>query len=145
MMVSMPRPPLHKLPMGAFAAGTKAPQKAGENVASRRIALLRAQDVYPKFRRASDAQPIFFLRRHQPRRPPLAKIRPGNPDTTTGPGTEAGMLNRPAIIRCRSVRTKRVLCWLCYGHNSPCHRTRRFTDSCQYACCSCRVGRRRVY
>jgi len=47
MMVSMPRPPLHKLPIGAFAAGTKArksipaphemddhnPQKAGENVA----------------------------------------------------------------------------------------------------------------
>jgi hypothetical protein len=26
-----------------------------------------------------DAQAIFRRRRHQPRRPPLAKIRPGNP------------------------------------------------------------------
>jgi hypothetical protein len=28
---------------------------------------------------ASEAQAIFFRRRHQPRRPPLAKIRPGRP------------------------------------------------------------------
>jgi hypothetical protein len=27
---------------------------------------------------ASDIQAIFFRRRHRPRRPPLAKIRPGS-------------------------------------------------------------------
>ena len=37
----------------------------------------------------SEAQAIFFLRRHQPRRPPLAKIRPGRPAPTMGPGTWA--------------------------------------------------------
>src|SRR5262245_48983172 len=36
---------------------------------------------------ALDAQAIFFRRCHQPRRPPLAKIRPGSPAPTTGPGT----------------------------------------------------------
>jgi len=30
---------------------------------------------------------LFFRRRHQARRPPLAKIRPGSPAPTTGPGT----------------------------------------------------------
>src|SRR5262252_7505503 len=34
-----------------------------------------------------DVQAIFLRRRHQPRRPPLAKIRPGSPAPTTGPGT----------------------------------------------------------
>ena len=34
-----------------------------------------------------DIQAIFCRRRHQPRRPPLAKIRPGRPTPTTGPGT----------------------------------------------------------
>jgi hypothetical protein len=29
-------------------------------------------------------------RRHQPRRPPLAKIRPGSPAPTIGPGTATG-------------------------------------------------------
>ena len=36
---------------------------------------------------ALDAQAIFRRRRHQPRRPPPAKIRPGSPAPTTGPGT----------------------------------------------------------
>jgi hypothetical protein len=31
-------------------------------------------------------QAVFFRRRHQPRRPPLAKIRPGRPAPTMGPG-----------------------------------------------------------
>jgi hypothetical protein len=30
------------------------------------------------------AQPIFCRRRHQPRRPPLAKIRPGKPAPAMG-------------------------------------------------------------
>src|ERR1700730_9411845 len=30
---------------------------------------------------------MFCRRRHQPRRPPPAKTRPGNPAPTTGPGT----------------------------------------------------------
>ena len=32
-------------------------------------------------------QAIFRRRRHQARRPPLAKIRPGSPAPTMGPGT----------------------------------------------------------
>src|SRR6266403_2377460 len=32
-------------------------------------------------------QAIFCRRRHQPRRPPPAKIRPGRPAPTMGPGT----------------------------------------------------------
>jgi hypothetical protein len=35
-------------------------------------------------------QAIFCRRRHQPRRPPLAKIRPGRPAPAMGPGTLAG-------------------------------------------------------
>src|SRR5262249_22429503 len=34
-----------------------------------------------------DAQAIFFRRRHQPSRPPPAKIRPGSPAPAMGPGT----------------------------------------------------------
>ena len=35
-----------------------------------------------------DAQALFCRRRrHQPRRPPLAKIRPGRPAPAMGPGT----------------------------------------------------------
>ena len=33
------------------------------------------------------AQAVFRRRRHQPRRPPPAKIKPGNPAPTMGPGT----------------------------------------------------------
>ena len=38
---------------------------------------------------ALEAQAIFFRRRHQPRRPPPAKIRPGSPAPAMGPGTPA--------------------------------------------------------
>jgi hypothetical protein len=34
-------------------------------------------------------QALFFRRRHQPRRPPLAKIRPGSPAPAMGPGVSA--------------------------------------------------------
>jgi len=37
------------------------------------------------------AQAIFFRRRHQPRRPPLAKIRPGTPAPAMGAGTVANV------------------------------------------------------
>src|SRR5262245_3414713 len=36
---------------------------------------------------APEVQAIFFRRRHQPRRPPHAKIRPGSPAPAMGPGT----------------------------------------------------------
>jgi hypothetical protein len=36
---------------------------------------------------AREAQAIFFRRRHQARRPPPAKIRPGSPAPAMGPGT----------------------------------------------------------
>jgi hypothetical protein len=41
-----------------------------------------------------NAQAIFCRRRHQARRPPLAKIRPGSPAPTMGPGTAANPPNR---------------------------------------------------
>jgi hypothetical protein len=37
-----------------------------------------------------EAQAVFFRRRHQPRRPPLAKIRPGRPAPAMGAGTLTG-------------------------------------------------------
>ena len=42
-----------------------------------------------------EAQAIFFRRRHQPRRPPLAKIRPGRPAPTMGPGTPTVLPTAP--------------------------------------------------
>jgi hypothetical protein len=39
--------------------------------------------------RARLAQALFCRRRHQPRRPTLAKIRPGSPAPAMGPGTVA--------------------------------------------------------
>jgi hypothetical protein len=44
-----------------------------------------------------DVQAIFF-RRHQPRRPPLANIRPGRPAPAMGPGTEATSLSPAELI-----------------------------------------------
>ena len=38
---------------------------------------------------ALDAQAILRRRRHQPRRPPPTKSRPGSPAPATGAGTEA--------------------------------------------------------
>ena len=37
--------------------------------------------------------PLFCRRRHQPRRPPLAKIRPGRPAPAMGPGTALGLMS----------------------------------------------------
>jgi len=37
-----------------------------------------------------DVQAVFCRRRHQPRRPPLAKIRPRSPAPAIGPGTGYG-------------------------------------------------------
>jgi hypothetical protein len=50
-----------------------------------RQSLAAANDV----RVAPKAQAIFCRRRHQPRRPPPANIRPGSPAPTIGPGTAA--------------------------------------------------------
>src|SRR5262249_43267120 len=41
---------------------------------------------------APQAQAVFRRRRHQPRRPPPAKIRPGSPAPAMGPGTGVGWL-----------------------------------------------------
>ena len=54
-----------------------------------------------------EVQAIFCRRRHQLRRPPLAKIRPGRPAPTMGPGTAAALnvegpevliINVPAVV-----------------------------------------------
>jgi hypothetical protein len=44
-----------------------------------------------------EAQAIFCRRRHQARRPPLAKIRPGTPAPTLGPGTSAKVPTPKAV------------------------------------------------
>ena len=66
--------------------------------------------VHSKFRRAPNAQAIFCRRRHQPRRPPFAKIRPGRPAPATGAGTvptgttqRGNVGNGPAKVRKCSV------------------------------------------
>src|SRR5215472_5520349 len=47
------------------------------------------------------AQAGRFRRRHQPRRPPLAKSRPGRPASAMGPGTARHATGRP-LVRHRS-------------------------------------------
>ena len=44
---------------------------------------------------APDVQAILCRRRHQPRSPPLAKIRPGSPAPGMGPGTLDGLSAAP--------------------------------------------------
>src|SRR5437899_6133826 len=41
--------------------------------------------------------PIFCRRRHQPRRPPLAKINPGRPAPAIGPGTATPLSEKLAL------------------------------------------------
>ena len=43
-----------------------------------------------------DAQAVFCRRRHQPRRPPLARIRPGRPAPAMGPGELGGLADGAA-------------------------------------------------
>jgi len=91
-MVSMPAPPSSP-PIGDFAAGPKARKKnATPSHAHRRwITTIHRREAKTwlgsKLRRAPDVQAIFFRRRHQPRRPPLANIKPGSPVPTWGMGT----------------------------------------------------------
>jgi hypothetical protein len=54
--------------------------------------------------RAPDGQAVFCRRRHQPRRPPIAKIRPGMPAPTMGPGMAAG-----ALLPMPSLNSSRIL------------------------------------
>ena len=56
-----------------------------------------------------DAQAIFCRRRHQPRRPPLAKIRPGRPAPAMGPGTAFIAPNSPCVSPLIPSVKKRVL------------------------------------
>jgi len=52
--------------------------------------LLRKSPSRCFWQSTSYAAAVFCRRRHQPRRPPLAKIRPGRPAPTMGPGTATG-------------------------------------------------------
>src|SRR5215831_1100634 len=70
---------------GARAQATTRPRRPRLKVVprgARRLAL-DTNDVCV----VSEAQAIFFRRRHQPRRPPPTRIRPGSPAPTRGPGT----------------------------------------------------------
>ena len=68
-------------PLVATRAGAVRPSTAKlDSTINRWLPLTRV-------RIAQEAQAIFFRRRHQPRRPPPAKIRPGRPAPAMGPGT----------------------------------------------------------
>jgi hypothetical protein len=54
-------------------------------------------------------QAVFRRRRHQARRPPPAKIRPGSPAPAMGPGTAVMAPNSPSISRLIPSLKKRVL------------------------------------
>src|SRR5262252_2905860 len=54
---------------------------------SNRRSLVLSGNMTPTTGLRSARQAIFCRRRHQPRMPPLAKIRPGTPAPTIGPGT----------------------------------------------------------
>src|SRR5215467_13118582 len=62
-----------------------------------------------------DVQAIFFRRRHQPRRPPPAKIRPGSPAPAMGPGTPSRLKSNsassiwPAAEKC-SLSDQKLVC-----------------------------------
>jgi hypothetical protein len=60
-----------------------------------------------------EAQAAFFRRRHQPRRPPLAKIRPGRPAPAMGPGTLTPVSEKAAcrVALCRATNVK----WLTHA------------------------------
>src|SRR6516225_2843778 len=64
---------------------------------------------------ALEAQAIFFRRRHQPRRPPLARIRPGSPAPAMGPGTPSRLKSNsassiwPAAEKC-SLSDQKLVC-----------------------------------
>jgi len=82
-------------------SGAKNRQRRGDAAAARswwslgRVLINRDCSAIARCRKrrvriAPEAQAIFFRRRHQPRRPPLAKMRPGRPAPTMGPGTLCG-------------------------------------------------------
>jgi len=52
-----------------------------------------------------DAQAIFRRRRHQPRRPPPANIRPGSPAPAMGPGTTSTAFDRALTAKSTSPPT----------------------------------------
>ena len=54
-------------------------------------------------------QAIFCRRRHQPRRPPLAKMRPGSPAPTMGPGTETPGMEVSGLVPKKNVAAVTVV------------------------------------
>src|SRR5262245_15083032 len=89
-------------------SGAKNRQRRGDAAAARswwslgRVLINRDCSAIARCRKrrvriAPEAQAIFFRRRHQPRRPPLAKMRPGRPAPAMGPGTAPIIENLPSI------------------------------------------------
>ena len=52
-----------------------------------------------------DVGAIFCRRHHQPRRPPLAKIRPGSPAPAMGPGPDTPKVAQTALTLRPEVRS----------------------------------------
>jgi hypothetical protein len=78
------------------------------------------------------AQAIFFRRRHQARRPPLAKIRPGRPAPAMGPDTlGAGLMVR--VMSANEVTKKLCDFWTTdsYGPEERLLRSARLMSSPQ--------------
>src|SRR5262249_9045215 len=73
--------------------------------ADRRRACGRAEVFRQSLAAANDVgvlpyiQALFCRRRRQPRRPPIAKIKPGNPAPAMGPGTGRGPVVKEPSVR----------------------------------------------
>src|SRR5262245_12353628 len=80
-------PPLGVPPLSlSQATSPDGPQLPGPRQRRRHQRVLAAVG-YNLSEGSLDVQAIFRRRRHQPKRPPLAKIRPGRPAPAMGPGT----------------------------------------------------------
>ena len=66
-------------------------KERGRDLTRLRQTLAAANDVCGLL----DVQALFCRRRHQPRRPALAKIRPGSPAPAMGPGTTVTVPDKP--------------------------------------------------
>ena len=68
----------------------------GPTTTARPINAIRSALLIRRSHQLVRVQAIFFRRRHQPSRPPPAKIRPGRPAPAMGPGTAAGVMLKSA-------------------------------------------------
>src|SRR5262249_1634225 len=76
------------------ATRSKAPRGPAVGYGPHRTIYLTGIHANGKVARASARRSVFFRRRHQARKPPQAKIRPGSPAPAIGPGKTGGLANK---------------------------------------------------